>query len=64
MTIKELKEIISDLDDNMKLGGSGHFGEYLDCYGVFVREVSDKRFGENREKILCIEIESAGDEPE
>jgi hypothetical protein len=50
MTIKELKEIISDLDDNMKIGGSGHFGEYLDCHGVFVREVSDKRFGENREK--------------
>jgi len=36
MTIKELKEKIALLDDDMKVGGSGHFGEFLECWDTGV----------------------------
>jgi hypothetical protein len=32
MTIKNLKEKIMLLDDNMNVGSSGYFGEFLECY--------------------------------
>ena len=42
MTIKELKEIIKDLPDDMLVGSSGHFGEYLQCFYVLVDEVTEE----------------------
>ena len=27
MTVGDLRKIIQDLDDNMRIGGSGHFGD-------------------------------------
>lgn len=57
MTIKELKEIIKDLDDDMEIGGTGHFGEFLQCYDAEVTTVSGFTF-------LNISIESAGEDPD
>ena len=64
MTIKELKEIIKELPDDMKVGGSGHFGEYLECWDIATTIVSKGRFGDIKEQILCVSIEDAGDEPD
>ena len=61
MTIKELKEKISSLDDDMIVGGSGYFGEYLELLDAEVRTVS---FGDFEQEIFCILIEDAGDEPD
>jgi len=63
MTVKELKEIIALLDDDMKVGGSGHFGEYLECWDAIPTTVTKGKFGGVKETILCISIEDAGDEP-
>lgn len=64
MTIKELKEKIMFLDDTMKVGGSGHFGEFLECWDAEVRTVSKGRFSDEKEVIFSISIEDAGDEPD
>lgn len=68
MTIKELKDIIKELPDDMKVGGSGHFGEYLECWDIttttVTTTVSKGRFGYIKEQILCVSIESAGDVPD
>ena len=64
MTVKELKEKLMFLDDNMKVGGSGHFGEFLNCWGAGVSTVTKKRFSDEEEVIFAISIEDAGDEPD
>lgn len=64
MTIKELKEKILFLPDNMKVGGSGHFGEFLECWDAEVRTVSNSRRSAEKEVIFSISIEDAGDEPD
>jgi hypothetical protein len=67
MTIKELKEKISALDDDMMVGGSGHFGEFLEVFSVDVEEVYPiflKSGNGKKETILCIRIEYAGEEPD
>ena len=64
MTIKELKEKIMFLDDTMEVGGSGHFGEFLECWDAAVRTVSKRRFSDEKEVIFSISIEDAGDEPD
>ncbi len=64
MTIKELKEKIKELPDDMKIGASGHFGEYLECWDITTTIVTKGRFGDGKEEILCISIEDAGDEPD
>ena len=74
MTVKELKEIIKDLPDDMAVGGSGHFGEYLECYSVEVKTVSTKWIWDGKgnpssldgkqEEILSIVIEDPGEEPD
>lgn len=65
MTVGELKQIVKDLDDNMLVGNSGHFGEYLDCFGISVQDVYlTRRETEKKMPVLCISIESAGDEPD
>lgn len=64
MTIKELKQIIKDLPENMKIGSSGHFGEFLECYNITIRNVyKDMHDYSNKELILCINLEDAGEEP-
>lgn len=64
MTVKELKEKLIDLDDDMKVGGSGHFGEFLECWGAGVTTVSKGLFSSEKEQIFSISIEDAGDEPD
>ena len=64
MTVKELKEKLMFLDDDMKIGGSGHFGELLECWSAVVTTVTKGRFSAEKEVIFSIEIESAGDEPD
>ncbi len=61
MNIKELKEKIKDLPDDMPVGGVGHFGEFLDVNYLHVTEASTKKY---RLKILSISIEDAGPEPD
>ena len=66
-TIKDLKRIIENLPDDMKIGGSGHFGEFLSCLEMRVESVYKTRNTFNKisekEDILLINIESAGEEP-
>lgn len=69
MTIKELKEKIAHLDDDMKVGGIGHYGEYLECFDVGVMEAFTKKISKfswwnaEKELIFHISLESAGEEP-
>jgi hypothetical protein len=63
MNIKELKEKIKNLDDDMKVGGTGHFGELLECYYAEVRPVYKEYGGNEEEIIFCLSIVDAGDEP-
>lgn len=64
MTIKELKEKIAFLDDDMKVGGSGHFGEFLECWDAEVRTVTKSMMDSEKEVIFSISIEDAGDAPD
>lgn len=64
MTIKELKEKIMFLDDDMKVGGSGHFGEFLECWGADTKIVKKSLIDDEKEVIFSISIEDAGDEPD
>ena len=71
MNIGELKKLIADLDDSMELGGSGHFGEFLECCDVYVTTVHKPKPGTRgysrdyeQVKILQISIESPGTEPD
>jgi len=64
MTIKELKEAIMFIDDNMKVGGSGHFGEFLECWDVAVRTVNKSQMSTETEVIFSISIQDPGDEPD
>jgi len=64
MTIIELKEKIMFLDDNMKVGGSGHFGEFLECWDADVITVTKSLMDNEKEVIFSISIENAGDEPD
>ena len=71
MTIKELKDKIKDLPDDMLVGNTGHFGEYLPvldcrvhyfnpwCYENFVFVKTDIKTD-----IFCISIEDKGEEPD
>tara|TARA_R110000772_G_scaffold153270_4_gene264289 strand:+ start:57 stop:251 length:195 start_codon:yes stop_codon:yes gene_type:complete len=64
MTIKELRDKIKDCPDEMIVGSTGWFGEYLECYSIDVEEVCmDMKFI-NKKIILNISIEPSGDEPD
>ncbi len=56
MTIKELKEKIAFLDDDMKVGSSGHFGEFLECWDAEVRTVTKSMMDSEKEVIFSISI--------
>jgi len=66
MTIKDLKEAIKDLPDDMLVGNTGHFGEYLECWSVGTKKTYNRRRYKDDVyfDILEISIESAGDEPD
>jgi hypothetical protein len=64
MTIKELKEKIIFLDDHMKVGGSGHFGEFLECWDAEVRTVTKSQMSDEQEVVFSISIQDAGEEPD
>lgn len=62
-TIKDLKKAIQDLPDDMEIGGSGHYGEYLECLNLGTESVTISIDDNNLKEIFCIFIESPGDEP-
>ena len=64
MNIKDLREVISDLPDDMEIGGFGHFGELLEVYEIRVGEVDSGFPKYNSQTVLIIDIEDAGEEPD
>jgi hypothetical protein len=67
MTVKELKEKLEGLDPDMKVGGRGHFGEFLQTWEARVTEASvgGGLYREGvKEEIFYISIEDAGPEPD
>jgi hypothetical protein len=54
MTVAELITKLEKYDKDLKVGGSGHFGELLEICSIY----------KNTDDYVCIDIESAGDEPE
>lgn len=68
MTIKDLRQIIEGLPDDLEVGGAGHFGEMLKCLDIYIREViininDNPRIWQSK-SILCITLEDAGEEPD
>lgn len=63
MTIADLKIMIENLPPDMKVGGTGYCGEYLECWDVNVRDVTKNRRSIEKETILSFAIEDAGEEP-
>lgn len=64
MNIAELKKEIADLPDDMLVGGSGYYGEYLKVNSVYKRKVSSKVGSSDEIDCLTINIEDAGEEPD
>jgi len=62
MTVKELKQKIESLADEMKVCGSGHFGELLEVINAEVEEVFVTGSIE-KEMVFCVRIEHPGEEP-
>lgn len=54
MTVGELIKELEKYDKAIEVGGSGHFGELLRIWDVY----------KHRDGYVCIDIESAGDEPD
>lgn len=54
MTVGELKQRLSEFDDDLEIGGSGHFGEVLEIWGV---HKSVRGF-------VRLDVESSGEEPD
>ena len=64
MNIRELKEKIENLDDTMKVGASGYFGEFLECFDSGVIEVTKSIRDNEKMVIFSILIEGPGVEPD
>jgi hypothetical protein len=61
MTVKELKEIINNLPEDMQVGGVGWMGEFLDIEDISVGTA----LKDNQEiEILEITMEWAGEIPD
>ena len=54
MTVAELKQKLNEFDEDLEIGGWGHFGEYLEIYSVHKAD----------EGFVVLSIESAGEEPD
>lgn len=68
MTVKDLKEKIKDLPDNMLVGMTGYFGEYLELNFCETRIAHTNFYCENPEEtkieILELDFDPKGDEPD
>lgn len=65
MTVKELKKALEGVDDDLLVGDSGHFGEYLPVLEVGVMEVyKEEGRGYDKITIFKVHIEGAGEEPD
>lgn len=74
MTVKELREKLEDLDDDMEVVAMGHFGEAirLDSYGFRVRSGPNRlvisgwqRRGEStKDDVFAIPVADIGPEPD
>ena len=54
MTVAELKLKLNEFNEDLEIGGLGHFGEILEIYGLH----------KSNEGFVGLEMESAGEEPE
>jgi hypothetical protein len=63
-TVGKLKQLLENLPDDMEIGDSGHFGEFLECYDINVGFVFLSQNTTQKKRILSITIESPGEEPE
>jgi hypothetical protein len=67
MTVKELKQALEGVDENIEVGGAGWFGEFLECDFAEVTEEYiyplDLKCKEKK-TWFCLTIEPAGDEPD
>ncbi len=63
-TIKKLKEAIKDLPEDMPVGGSGHYGEYLETFSAEALPVRDNLSNKNSFIAFILSIEDAGPEPD
>ncbi len=61
MTVKELKEKLSQYPYDMLVGDVGHFGEYLDIYEI---HQFDCRSAEGEYSVVRLCIDSKGEEPD
>ena len=64
MNVGELKKIIENLPDDMPVGSSGHFGEFLECYSARQTNVSLSRRSSIVISILAIDMEDKGPDPD
>lgn len=64
MRIKDLRRVIVDLDDNLLIGGKGHFGEMLDIPHCSVGEVRVDSWRPETVLALIIYMDNPGEEPE
>lgn len=53
MTVGELIKELEKYDKDVEVGGSGHFGEMLEISSVY-----------KHREYVCVDIDSAGDEPD
>lgn len=59
MNVKELKEKLQDLPDDLLVCGVGHFGEPLEIYSTRVRKVETRR-GNKSLDAFVIDMENKG----
>jgi len=66
MTVGELKQALDGLPDDTLVGGSGHYGEYLEVNYTRCGFVSMdwQKFNEKKVPIFIISIMDAGEEPD
>jgi len=65
MTVKELKEKIKDLPDDLRFGTTGYFGEFYTCWFCEVRTTIDEYYIDSKPiTILEFKFEDKGEEPE
>jgi len=59
LTVGALKKFLEGIPDATLVGGTGHFGEYLEIYDVSLGRISNKK-GDS----VIIDMESKGEEPD
>ena len=68
MLVKELKEILKNVPDNLEIGTTGHFGEFFetDKFEFYEKEIEEKvDFGKwQKRKIFHIPAINIGESPD